>query len=50
MIVLDMSVATQSCVYNEYRRGLSTHPCGAPVLSIRLEEEMLPSRTARGDV
>jgi hypothetical protein len=27
-------MATQSLVNREYRRGLSTHPCGAPVLSV----------------
>ena len=25
-------MATQSWVNREYRRGLSTHPCGSPVL------------------
>ena len=33
---------------SEYSRGLNTQPCGAPVLSVRLEEVMLPSRTACG--
>src|SRR4029434_9760427 len=28
--------------------GLNTQPCGAPVLSVRLVEVMLPSRTACG--
>ncbi len=28
-------VAVQSCVYREYRSGLRTQPCGAPVLRIR---------------
>ena len=33
MMVLELRVATQSCVNREYRRGLSTQPWGAPVLS-----------------
>ena len=27
-------MATQSWVNREYRRGLRTHPCGAPVLRV----------------
>ena len=34
MIELEVCVATQSWVNREYRRGLRTHPCGAPVLRI----------------
>jgi hypothetical protein len=34
MIELEAYVSTQSRVNREYRRGLSTHTCGAPVLSI----------------
>ena len=34
MIELEACMATQSCVNREYRRGLSTHPCGAPELRI----------------
>ena len=33
IIVFELCGATQSCVNSEYRRGLSTEPCGAPVLS-----------------
>ena len=33
-------MAMQSWVNKEYRRGLSTHPCGEPVLRI-IEVEML---------
>ena len=34
MIELEVCMATQSWVNREYRRGLSTHPCGAPVFRI----------------
>uniref|UniRef100_A0A674C2H3 CCAAT-binding factor domain-containing protein n=1 Tax=Salmo trutta TaxID=8032 RepID=A0A674C2H3_SALTR len=34
MIELEVCMATQSWVNREYRRGLRTHPCGAPVLRI----------------
>jgi hypothetical protein len=34
MIELEACMATQSWVNREYRRGLRTHPCGAPVLRI----------------
>jgi hypothetical protein len=34
MIELEARLATQSWVNRDYRRGLSTHPCGAPVLRI----------------
>ncbi len=27
-------MAVQSCVYREYRSGLRTQPCGAPVLRV----------------
>jgi hypothetical protein len=40
MIEVEVCKATQSWVNREYRRRLSTHPCGAPVLRIR-EVEML---------
>ena len=39
MIELEACMATQSWVNREYRRGLSTHPCGAPML--RISEEVL---------
>jgi hypothetical protein len=38
MIELEACVATQSWLNREYRRGLSTDPCGAPVLRIRRSE------------
>src|SRR4029434_8482874 len=47
-MMLELCVATQSCVYREYSRGLSTQPCGAPVLSVMLLEVLLPTRTACG--
>ncbi len=31
-------MAVQSCVYREYRSGLRTQPCGAPVLRIKGDE------------
>ena len=34
MIKGEVCMATQSWVKREYRRGLSTHPCGEPVLRI----------------
>ena len=34
MIELEACIATQFWVNREYRRGLSMHPCGAPVLRI----------------
>ena len=37
MIELEACIATQSWVNREYRRGLSMHPCGAPVLRVREE-------------
>ena len=39
---------TQSWVNREYRRGLSQHPCGAPVLRISEEEIMFPTFTTWG--
>ena len=32
----------------EYRRGLSTHPCGAPVLRISIVEVLFPTFTTWG--
>ena len=32
----------------EYRRELSTHPCGAPVLRISKVEVLFPTFTTRG--
>ena len=36
-------MAPQSCVNREYRRGLRTHPCGAPVLRISGVEMLFPT-------
>jgi hypothetical protein len=41
MIELEACMATQSWVNREYRRGLSTDPCWAPVLSISVVEVFL---------
>ena len=41
-------MATQSWVNREYRRGLSTHPCGAPVLRISEVEVLFPTFTTWG--
>ncbi len=40
-----LCVAVQSCVYREYRSGLRTQPCGAPVLRIRGDDVLLPILT-----
>ena len=42
-------MATQLWVNSEYRRGLSTHPCGAPVLKISVTEVLLPTFTTWGN-
>ena len=39
-------MAKQSWVNREYRRGLSTNPCGAPVLRIRIVEVLFPTFTS----
>ena len=41
-------MATQ--VYKEYRRGLRTQPCGAPVLRMIVEEVLLPILTVSQEV
>ena len=38
----------QSWVNREYRKGLSTHPYGAPVLRIRVAGVLLPTLTTLG--
>ena len=38
----------QSWVNREYRRGLSTHPWGAPVLRISVADVLLPTLTTWG--
>ena len=48
MIELDVCMATQSWVNREYRRVLSTHPCGAPVLRSSGVEMLLPTLTTWG--
>ncbi len=44
-MTLELCVATQSCVYREYRRGLRTQPWGAPVLRVIGEEMLMPTLT-----
>ena len=41
-------MATQSWVNREYRRGLSTLPCGAPVLRISEVDVLFPTFTTWG--
>ena len=41
-------MATQSGVNKDYRRGLSTHLCGAPVLKISEVEMLFPTFTTWG--
>jgi hypothetical protein len=48
LIKLESCLAMQSCVNREYWRGLSTHPCGAPILRISVAEVLLPSFTTWG--
>jgi hypothetical protein len=49
MIELETCVAMQSWLNIEYRRGLSTHPCEAPVLRISVAEVFsLPSPSGVG--
>ena len=48
MIELEACGATQSWVNREYRKGLSTYPCGAPVLRIREVEVLFPTFTTWG--
>ena len=45
MIELEACMATQSWVNREYRRGPSTHPCGAPVLRVSEVEKLFPTFT-----
>jgi hypothetical protein len=45
MIELETCMAKQSWVNREYRRGLSTHTCGASVLRISIAEVLLPTFT-----
>ena len=48
MIELEACKATHSWVNREYRRVLSTHPCGAPVLRISKVKELFPTFTTWG--
>ena len=48
VIELETFVATQSWVNKEYRRGLSIHPYGTPVLRISVVEVLLPTFTTWG--
>ena len=48
MIEMEVGMATQSCVNREYRRGLRTHLCGAPVLRISGVEMLNPTLTTWG--
>ena len=48
MMVLVGWVRVQSYVYKEYSNGLSTQPCGEPVLSVMVEERWGPSFTVCG--
>ncbi|KAJ8353357.1 hypothetical protein SKAU_G00209240 [Synaphobranchus kaupii] len=45
MTVLEFCVATRSWVYREYRRGMRTHPWGAPVLRVSGVEVVVPILT-----
>ena len=49
MTELELYMVTQSWVNREYRRGMSMHPCGAPVLRITEVEMMFPT-IAQGGV
>ncbi len=44
-MALELCVATPSCVYREYRRGMRTQPCGSPVLRVSGEEMLLLTLT-----
>jgi hypothetical protein len=50
MFELEVCMATQSWVNWEYRRGLRTHPCGAPVLRISGVEIPSPPGGCRQEV
>ena len=43
MMVLESCLAMQLWVNKEYRRGLSTHPWGAPVLRISVADVLVPT-------
>jgi hypothetical protein len=48
MIELEVCMATPPWVNSEYRRGLSTHPCGVPVLRVSEVEMLCPTFTIWG--
>ena len=48
MMVLESCLAMQLWVNREYRRGLSTHPWGTPVLRISVADVLLPTLTTWG--
>ena len=48
MMVLESCLAVQSWVNREYRRVLSTHPWGAPILSISVADVLLSTLTTWG--
>ena len=48
MIEMEACMATRSLLNREYRRGMSPHPCGAPVLRVSKEEGMFPTFTTWG--
>lgn len=48
IMVLVLYNGIQSFVYTEQRNGLSTHPCGAPVLIVKVEEVCKPILTDCG--
>jgi len=47
-MVLELNLATQSCEYREYSRGLRTQPWGDCVFRVRGLEVCLPTLTTRG--
>lgn len=47
-MVVESEVAIQSYVYNEYNKGLRTHPWSAPVLRVSEDEICLPTLIACG--
>ena len=47
-MVLESCLAMQSWVHREFRRGLSMHPWGAPVLRISVADVLLPTLTTWG--
>ena len=48
VIEWEVCLAAQSWVNREYRKGLSTHPCGAPVLRISEVEVLFQTFTNWG--